>query len=241
MATPFEEYSLNKIYKINKDIVKIASFDLGNLPFINLVSKKYKKVFISTGGGNLKEIKASIKVLLKNKVKVILMHCVSRYPTRFNEISLGFISKLKKKFPSCIIGLSDHFNGIISGPIAYTQGARVFEKHVTLNRAWKGTDHSFSLEPEGFRKFVRDIRRTPFMLSNNLDKNIGLEKVFVKLGKSIVASKDIKRGEKISLYNITGKILVKNEILVRDSLYVIGKKIKSKIKKGDILKYSNLK
>jgi ABC-type bacteriocin/lantibiotic exporter with double-glycine peptidase domain len=85
------------------------------------------------------------------------LHCVSEYPCNYDRLDLNKIKKLKKKFPKIIIGHSDHFSGILSGPVAYLQGARVFEKHVTLNRGWKGSDHSFALEPEGFRKFVRDI------------------------------------------------------------------------------------
>ena len=77
-----------------------------------------------------------------------------RIPTEYNRLGLENIIKLKKKYPELIIGSSDHFNGILSGPVAYLQGARVFEKHVTLNRGWKGTDQSFALEPEGFQNLL---------------------------------------------------------------------------------------
>ena len=100
---------------------------------------------------------------------------------------------LKKQFPDVTVGLSDHFNGILSGPIAYMMGAKVFEKHVTFNRAEKGTDHSFSLEPEGFRKFTRDIHRVPKMMKPKNDSSLGKEPVFMKLGKSIVANKNLNQ------------------------------------------------
>ena len=82
-------------------------------------------------------------------------------------------------------------------------GARVFEKHVTLNRSWKGTDHSFALEPEGFRKFVRDIQRTPKMLPLKNKKLIGKEPVFKKLGKSITTNKIIKKNSIIKIEDLT--------------------------------------
>jgi len=241
MVTPFDENSLKLVSKLDVDIIKIASFDLGNLPFINLISKQKKIVAISTGGGNSKEIEESIKLLLKKKNKIILLHCVSEYPCPYYRLGLENIKLLKKKFPQCVVGLSDHFNGILSGPIAYLQGARVFEKHVTLNRAWKGTDHSFALEPEGFRKFVRDIHRVDGMLKSKKKNLIGKEPVFVKLGKSLVTTKDLRAGAKIKLENLTGKIFEKNLILVRYSYKIIGKKVKKSIKKGEPILFKNLK
>ena len=240
MITPFDENSLKLVSKLNVDIIKIASFDLGNIPFINLISKQKKIVAISTGGGNSKEIGVSLKVLAKNKVKTILLHCVSEYPCPHDRLGLENISLLKKKYPKCTIGLSDHFNGILSGPIAYIQGARVFEKHVTLNRAWKGTDHSFALEPEGFRKFVRDIHRSPEMLKSKKQKLIGKEPVFIKLGKSLIAKKNIKKGEKITMESLSGKNLEKNLILVRYAHKVIGKKTKVQISKNDPILFKHL-
>ena len=240
MITPFDENSLKLVSKLNVDIIKIASFDLGNIPFINLISKQKKIVAISTGGGNSKEIGVSLKVLAKNKVKTILLHCVSEYPCPHDRLGLENISLLKKKYPKCTIGLSDHFNGILSGPIAYIQGARVFEKHVTLNRAWKGTDHSFALEPEGFRKFVRDIHRSPEMLKSKKQKLIGKEPVFIKLGKSLIAKKNIKKGEKITMESLSGKIFEKNLILVRYAHKVIGKKTKVQISKNDPILFKHL-
>ena len=241
MVTPFDEKSLELISKVGVDIIKIASFDLGNLPFINLIAKKKKIVAISTGGGNLKEVTESVNLLQKKKIKTILLHCVSEYPCPYNHLGLENISYYKKKFPNCVIGSSDHFNGILSGPIALLQGAKVFEKHVTLNRAWKGTDHSFALEPEGFGKFVRDIHRTTAMLKSKKSKDIGSEPVFIKLGKSLVANKLIKKGKKIKIDDLSGKIFEKNIILVRYSHKIIGKKTTKDIFKGDPIFYEHVK
>jgi sialic acid synthase len=99
-----------------------------------------------------------------------------------------------------------------------------FEKHVTLNRSWKGTDHSFALEPEGFRKFVRDIDRTPKMLPLKNKKLIGKEPVFKKLGKSITSNKIIKKNSIIRIQDLSGKIFQDNYIPIRRSNEVIGKK-----------------
>ena len=233
MSTPFDEPSLEILLELDIDIIKIASFDLGNLPFINKIGKTMKPVVISVGGGHEHHIDASIEVLLSYHDNIAILHCVSEYPCEFNRLGLSNIKKLIKKFPECTIGSSDHFNGILSGPVAYMQGARVFEKHVTLNRAWKGTDHSFALEPNGFSNFVRDLKRTPEMLNLKPKHDLGKEYVFQKLGKSIVAYEDLEKDSKLTLDNLSGIIFNEQHIPVRESHRIIGKKIKRAIKKGE--------
>ena len=224
MSTPFDEPSLNLLKEIEVDLLKIASFDLGNLAFLKRLGELNKPVVMSTGGGNLEQIIKSVEILKEKVSQIAVLHCVSEYPCEYNRLGLENIINLKNEFPDCVIGSSDHFNGILSGPIAYMMGARVFEKHVTLNRGWKGTDHSFALEPMGFRKFVRDIKRVKYMLPLKDLSNLGKEKVFQKLGKSVVAYKEIKSGEIFTLENLSGKIFKETFIPVRDSYKLIGKK-----------------
>jgi N-acetylneuraminate synthase/sialic acid synthase len=121
------------------------------------------------------------------------------------------------------------------------RGARVFEKHVTLNRAWKGTDHSFALEQEGFRKFARDLRRVRHMMPAKPKDQLGKEFVFQKLGKSIVALNDIQAGEIFTLDNLTGRIFNQTIIPVRESNIVIGKIANTFIKAGDPISFSDIK
>jgi N-acetylneuraminate synthase/sialic acid synthase len=241
MCTPFDENSLDLICDIGVDLIKIASFDLGNLPFIKKIASKKKPVVMSVGGGNDKQILASVKLLQEYKINTIILHCVSEYPCEYNRLDLGKIKKIKKKFPKAIVGSSDHYNGILSGPIAYLQGARVFEKHVTLNRGWKGSDHSFALEPEGFRKFVRDTERAQFMIKSKSTKEIGKEIVFQRLGKSLITNKKIKAGSKISINDLSGKIFLKQYIPVRESINVIGKVARRTIEKNEFLTYEMIK
>lgn len=240
MSTPFDEPSLEILKKLDADIIKIASFDLGNLPLINRISKLAKPVVISVGGGKIDQIRSSVNLLLENGVDLSILHCVSEYPCEYNKLGLENIQTLINEFPNCLIGSSDHFNGTLSGPIAYLLGARVFEKHVTLNRAWKGTDHSFALEPEGFRKFVRDIKRVKYMLPQKPKSEIGEEKVFKKLGKSLVALDDLSKGTMLTIDNLSGKIFSTQFIPVRESNQVIGRILKSDIKSGEPINFSDL-
>jgi sialic acid synthase len=223
MSTPFDEPSLKVLQDIDADIIKIASFDLGNLPFINRIASTGLPVVISIGGGNFEQIEASVNLLISQNIEVAVLHCVSEYPCHHSRLGLENIKKLISNFPDCTIGSSDHFNGILSGPVAYMEGARVFEKHVTLNRSWKGTDHSFALEREGFRQFVRDINRVPQMMPSKPLDEIGDEPVFKKLGKSLTALETIKAGDTFNLENLSGKIFQDTFIPVRKSHMVIGK------------------
>ncbi len=240
MSTPFDEPSLEILKQLDADIIKIASFDLGNLPLINKISKLGKPVVISVGGGKIDQIRSSVNLLIENGVDLSILHCVSEYPCEYNKLGLENIQTLINEFPNCTIGSSDHFNGTLSGPIAYLLGARVFEKHVTLNRAWKGTDHSFALEAEGFRKFVRDIKRVKYMLPQKPKSEIGEEKVFKKLGKSLVPLEDLNKGSLLTIDNLSGKIFSTQFIPVRESNKIIGKVLNRNIKAGDPINYNDL-
>ena len=240
MSTPFDELSLHLLAKSDVDLLKIASFDIGNLPFIHRIARLGKPVVVSIGGGNNEQIRSSVQVLLDQHDEVAVLHCVSEYPCEYNRLGLSNIEALIRQYPQCVIGASDHFNGTLSGPVAYLMGARVFEKHVTLNRAWKGTDHSFALEPEGFRKFVRDIKRVRHMLPTKPVGELGSEKVFQKLGKSLTAYADLKAGDALSLENLSGRIFEVQYIPVRESNRIIGKTVKKAIRAGDPILDSDL-
>ena len=240
MSTPFDEPSLDFLLKIDTDILKIASFDLGNVAFLKRMAISQKPIVLSVGGGRLNHISASIETLLKYNSNLAVLHCVSEYPCAHDKLGLSNISKLINSFPECVIGLSDHFNCTLSGPIGYMKGARVFEKHVTLNRAWKGTDHSFALEPRGFETFVRDINRAPEMLNSKDVSEVGSEFVFKKLGKSIAAMSDMSAGTILDLDNLRGRIFAEPGIPVREMSSFIGRKTKRALAAGSKIDYEDL-
>ncbi|SCB42526.1 sialic acid synthase [Bradyrhizobium shewense] len=240
MSTPFDEPSLDLLQNIGVDLLKVASFDLGNLPFLNRIARVGRPVVMSVGGGKMDQIRASVELLLRHHNQIAILHCVSEYPCEYNRLGLDNIDTLIKEFPNCVIGSSDHFNGTLSGPIAYMKGARVFEKHVTLNRAWKGTDHSFALEPEGFRKFVRDIKRVRHMMPPKPAVDIGAEQVFKKLGKSVIAFADLKAGDELTLDVLSGRIFNKQYLPVRESNKIVGTKLKRDIAKGEPIELSDV-
>lgn len=240
MSTPFDEPSLELLGQVGVDLLKVASFDLGNLPFLNRIAKMGKPVVMSVGGGRIEQIRSSVEILRRENDQVAILHCVSEYPCEYSRLGLENITVLMKEFPDCVIGSSDHFNGTLSGPIAYMKGARVFEKHVTLNRAWKGTDHSFALEPDGFRKFVRDIKRVRHMMQPKPADDLGNEHVFKKLGKSIIAYADLKAGTELTLDMLSGRIFNAQHVPVRESNKIVGTKLKRDIARGQPIHFSDV-
>jgi sialic acid synthase len=235
IVTPFDEESLESVVALDVDAIKVSSFDLANLPFLDKIASKMRPIIISVGGGRIIHINSSIQTIKQHHSDLAILHCVSEYPCDVNRIGLNNIRRLKELFPNDTVGLSDHFNGILTGPLGYIYGARVFEKHVTLNRAWKGTDHSFALEPQGFKNFVRDIYRTPAMHEPKNNDEIGTEPVFAKLGKSITASRDLATGTVLDLDSLSGKIFNQVGIPVRESHRLLGKRLLRPVSAGEKL------
>lgn len=206
LVTPFDFESLLFLEKLNVSSYKIASGDLTNTPLQKEVSKTGKLIFLSTGGGDLQDIKRAVNNIEEINQKLVILHCTASYPAKIEDMNLNIIKVLKKEFNKNIIGLSDHENGIDAGPIAYMLGARVFEKHFTLDRSLKGTDHSFSLEPLGLQKFVRNINRIESLLGSECKKFLDVEKnPIYKMSKSIVANGLIKKGQIITKSDIAFK------------------------------------
>ena len=222
MCTPFDEPSLERLVQLGVDVLKIASFDNANLPFISKMIGTNLPIVISLGGGKDYHNKLSVDFLSQHNADFAVLHCVSEYPCPPEHLGLSRINELKNQYPNVSVGLSDHFSGTLSGPLGYMSGARVFEKHVTFNRASKGTDHSFALEPKGFGDFVRDIKRAELMQQCKPINDLGKEYVFKKLGKKVCALTTIKSGEKLTLQNLSGIISQDDGIEVRDVNLILG-------------------
>ncbi len=240
MCTPFDEPSLEMLVDLDVDLLKISSFDIGNLPFVDKVAATKRQIVMSVGGASEIHVNKSIETIFRHHHDVVILHCVSEYPCPYDRLGLSNIPQLQQMFPDLIIGLSDHFNGISSGPVAYMLGARVFEKHVTTDRAQKGTDHSFALEPEGFRKFVRDTQRVPEMMQKKPKHEIGNEQVFQKLGKSLVVARNLPLGAEITIADLSGRIFPDTYVPVRESHRFIGSKTRRALKAGEVLCFDDV-
>lgn len=167
-ATAFDLPSLEFLIDLSMPAVKIASADLTYYPLLEAAAEWGGPVIISTGAAQIKQVRAAHKIL-KNVPHAILQ-CTACYPAAFEDLDLNVIGTYRDAFPDTVIGLSDHDKGIAMAPVAYALGARIIEKHFTLDRTWKGTDQAFSLEPVGLRKIVRDLKRTRVALGDGVKK-----------------------------------------------------------------------
>ena len=159
-ATAFDEPSADFLMLVDVPAIKLASGSLLDEPLIKHVASFGKPIILSTGGGTWEDIDQAVNWLEAGKSPYALLHCTAAYPVRrYEELNLLAIIDMRHRYPSTVIGWSGHDPGISMALVAYGFGARIIEKHFTLNRASKGTDHAFSLEPKGLATLCEDLKR----------------------------------------------------------------------------------
>jgi N-acetylneuraminate synthase/sialic acid synthase len=198
-ATAFDIRSADFLGDLEMPAYKIASGDLKNLPLLRHIARFRKPMIVSTGGARLEDVERAYETIKPLNPEIAILQCTAGYPAKFEELDLRVISTYRERFPEVVVGLSAHDNGIAMATAAYVLGARVVEKHFTLNRAAKGTDHAFSLEPPGLRKLVRDLDRVRLALGDGVKKVYPSEEgPILKMGKKLVAARDLPIGHVLS-------------------------------------------
>jgi len=204
MSTPDEEESALFLKNL-QDIFKIGSGELTNLPFLELIGSFKKKVILSTGMGNLCEIEKALNTLIKagtKKENITILHATTSYPTEFKDVNLKAMLTIKNAF-NVEVGYSDHTLGIEVPIAAVAMGAKVIEKHFTLDKNLPGPDHKASLEPDELKAMVKAIRNIEVALGDGIKRPTEIEKENKKVvRKVIVAKRDIKKGEILSKENL---------------------------------------
>ena len=242
MCTPFDLQSVAELKSINLEAYKIASADITNIPLIKEIAKTKKPTFMSTGCATMAQVIRAHKEFTKINKNLCLMQCTSIYPPKYDQFHLNVINTYMKKFKNTIIGLSSHESGIAMDLVAFVKGARVIEKHVTLNRAMKGTDHAFSLEFVGLKKTIEYLTNAKKAFGSSIKHQMREEKEKLKKQvKSIVAAKRVLANKKIKLQDISYKV---NGGVGLDPSHLnlfIGKKLKKEIIKDQPFLTSNLK
>lgn len=206
LSTPFDLESVAFLQSLNLSYFKIPSGEITNFPYLKAVAKCKKKVLLSTGMANLAEIEAALEILRKNGTRdITLLHCTTEYPAPFEEVNLNAIKTLKEAF-KLKVGYSDHTKGIVAALGAVALGAVVIEKHFTLDKTMEGPDHKASLEPSELKELCEGIRTLEKALGNGIKKASKSEaKNIIIARKSLVAKREIQKGEKFSEQNLTTK------------------------------------
>jgi sialic acid synthase len=194
-ATAFDEASADLLAELGLPAYKIASGDLRNTPLLRHVAALGKPMIVSTGGATLEDVDRAMEAIAPINDRICLLQCTAAYPAAVEELNLAVITTLRERYPEVVVGLSDHQDGIAMATVAYMLGARVIEKHFTLSHAAKGTDHAFSLIPEGMRKLVRDLARVPVAMGDGEKRPLpSEEKPLRKMGKKLVAARPLPAG-----------------------------------------------
>jgi sialic acid synthase len=231
---------LSMLKLFTPDKLKVASRDLTNLPLLSALAETKIPIILSTGMGGQKEIDDALNIITKYNSNVSILHCVSQYPTQYENVNLKTITYLKNKYPKFKIGYSDHTIGIATPLAAIAMGAEIIEKHITLDRDMKGTDQAGSLAIDGIYRMMRDIR--------NLDSSMGVEDIFIE--DSVKIAK-----EKLERSIATNKFLKKDHIVTENDIHllspgdgfkwsdrnqIIGKQLNISLSKDEIIYPKNI-
>jgi N,N'-diacetyllegionaminate synthase len=238
LSTPFDLKSIDFLKNLKMKYFKIPSGEITNLPYLIKVAKLKRKIILSTGMANLMEIKKALKVLISNGTKkknITVLQCNTEYPTPVKDANIKAMLTIKKKF-KINIGYSDHTEGIEVALAAVALGAKVIEKHITLNKNLPGPDHKASITPEELKRMVDGIRKITAALGKGVKKVSPSERKNIKIARnSIVAAKKIKKGEKFTKKNLTIK-RPGNGISPMKLFNVIGKNAKKNFLEDELIK-----
>ena len=201
-STPFDETAVDLLENLNCPFYKVASFEMNHIPLIKKIAQTKKSIIISTGMANIEEIDMAYKTAKKNGAKeIILLYCVSNYPSKISDFNFNNIRILKEKY-NCMVGFSDHStdNKVVAAAIA--AGAEFIEKHIALEGQKKGFDLAFSLKGKEIKEYAQVINNTSLMMGKNYFFRNKSENHSLQFRRSIYAVCDIKKGEKFNKSNI---------------------------------------
>ena len=241
LSTPFSFDAVDLLSRLRVPAFKIASGDLTHIPLIKYAAKKMKPMIISTGMATLKEIKETVNSIkaVRNK-KILIMHSISGYPTPENEVNLNVIKNFKKIFPYPI-GFSDNGDSNLVPLIAVAFGAKIIEKHFTLNKKMKGPDHKISADPEQLKTMIKEIRKIEKMIGDGKKICQPSElKNRIAARRSVITKVDLKKNTKLSKEMVSIKRPAKG-IEPKFFSSILGKKTKKNLRKEQPLKWNDIR
>ena len=226
---------LSMLRLFTPDRLKVASRDLTNLPLLEALAETHIPIILSTGMAGKKELDEALAVITKYHDNIAILHCVSQYPTEPDNLNLLTIRYLQKHYGQYTIGFSDHTIGIAAPIVAVGMGAKIIEKHITIDRGMKGTDQKGSLGPDGVRRMVRDIRLAEHWMGTEdlyIDRSVAASKV--KLERSIASNKDLEVGHIITEDDIH-MLSPGDGFKWAERTQLIGKTLKTAVPKSEII------
>ncbi len=198
IATPFDIPSVDFLEAVEIPFYKVASGSVTNPLLLRKLATLGKPIVVSFGGADFGTIAKTVSELGKYGTPLVLLHCTASYPAKPEDLALEHISIFRRDYPQHVIGFSDHEDGIAMGVAAYTLGARVFEKHITMSHTNRGTDHAFSLEYFGIRSYIGNLHKAHVAIQYKEHPMPSEIKPIFKMGYAVYPSLNIKKGVTIT-------------------------------------------
>ena len=235
-SSPFDFTSVDFLEEMNVPAYKIASYEINDIPLIRKIARLHKPIIFATGIAYPEDIERALAVCKEEgNEDIILLKCVSSYPTPYEAVNLNIIPTLAKTY-DCLSGISDHTMGTVVSTGAVALGAKMIEKHFTLSRADGGPDSAFSMEPEEFAKMVSDVRILEKALGSSKYVLTDTQKLEHGGSRSLFVVKDIAPGEILTPENIRS---IRPGCGLHTMHYeeILGKKAKTALRKGTPLSW----
>ena len=239
ISTPYDRESVDILERVGVKRYKIGSGEISDLPFLEYIVKSRKPIILSTGASTLQEVKEAVQLIKLYCNDLTLLHCTSCYPTSFTDVNLNVMITLMNNF-GLPVGYSDHTEGVSVAAASVALGAKVIEKHFTLDKGCPGPDHKASVNPEELLLLVRTIREVEMAMGGFHKKPCDSEQETISLGRrSIISFKNISKGH----------IITENDLIIKRPGYgiqpgqlqtIIGKRAKHDISKDILLSYDDL-
>jgi N-acetylneuraminate synthase len=240
MSTPYDRESVDLLLDLGLDILKIGSGEITDLPFLDYVASKNIPLIISTGASTLKEVDEAVNIIIKHHSDLTLLHCTSSYPAPMKEVNLRAMLTIKDKF-NLVVGYSDHTLGSEVPIAAVAMGAKIIEKHITLDKNMPGPDHKASLNEDELTYMVQCIRNLEEAMGDGIKKPTSSEQETISMGRrSIVTQCFIPKGEVITA-SMLGSKRPGTGLPPANIVKILGKCAKKDIKKDCLMKFEYIR
>uniref|UniRef100_A0A8D3B9L2 N-acetylneuraminate-9-phosphate synthase n=1 Tax=Scophthalmus maximus TaxID=52904 RepID=A0A8D3B9L2_SCOMX len=233
-ASGMDEMAVEFLHELDVPFLKVGSGDTNNFPYLEKTAKKGRPMVVSSGMQSMETMRRVYKTVKEHNQNFTILQCTSAYPLEAEDVNLRVIAEYQKEFPDIPIGYSGHESGINISVAAVALGAKVIERHVTLDKTWKGSDHAASLEPAELTELVRSIRLVERALGSSLKQMLPCEKpCHDKLGKSVVAKVKIPKGTALTLDMLTVKVAEPMGVAAEDIFQLVGKTVTEDVEEDE--------
>ncbi|XP_069486695.1 sialic acid synthase-like [Ambystoma mexicanum] len=235
-ASGMDEMAVEFLHELNVPFFKVASADANNFPYLERVAKKGRPMVISSGMQSMDTMRRVYQIVKPINPNFCILQCTSAYPLDPENVNLRVIKTLQEAFPDIPIGYSGHEGGIAISIAAVALGAKVLERHVTLDKSWKGSDHQASLQPTELEELIRSIRIVEKGMGSPIKQYLPCEEgCHDKLGKSVVAKCPIALGTLLTLSMLTVKVTAPHGFPPEEIYSLVGKRVKWDVAEDEII------